>query len=73
VFVGMVVLRRDGRGRSSAPDTRTEGVEPAPARAGFVGRDPAPPTPPRRVYSAGVPVIAAPVVSAMGASVASTG
>ncbi|MDQ6910249.1 MAG: hypothetical protein M3Z84_05620 [Actinomycetota bacterium] len=63
-FVALIVRRRDTLARSRRP------VEPVAPEAVPIEIDP---PAPRRVYTAGVPVIAAPVAGALTASVASTG
>lgn len=63
-FVALVVQRRDARnhGRRKVPRPEPEVAEIEPSSSA-----------PRRVYTAGVPVIAAPVAAALNASVASAG
>lgn len=60
-FVGLLVLRRDAGVQQRSPQLAPEEV------CGELEIPPAQ-TPPRRVYTAGVPVIAAPVVGAMSGS-----
>jgi hypothetical protein len=65
-FVALVVRRRDQRNHVRR---KVPGPEPELLEIQFEMEPPAP----RRVYTAGVPVIAAPVAAALNASVASAG
>lgn len=68
-YVGFLVTRRDARAKPGRPASQTEPEAHAVAAAVHAA-----PTPPRPAYSAGIPVISAPVVShAMSATPNPTG